>query len=89
MTDQDHGQGEDLVVAFRAPDEVTASIIQGLLEGEGIPVVLESRMASMYDGALKAGEGYWGDVVVPRQHAERSREIIAAYQAGAGSPSDN
>jgi len=80
MADEIHGQGEGLVVVFRAPDEFTANIVRGLLVGEDIPVVLESRQAAMYDGALTMGEGYWGDVVVPEQCAARSRELIEAYQ---------
>ena len=82
MTDEIHGQGKDLVSVFRAPDESTAYIIKGLLEGEDIPVVLESRQAAMYDGALTMGEGFWGDVVVPKQYAPRSRELIEAYRNG-------
>lgn len=83
MTDEIHGQGEDLVVVFRAPDEFTANIVRGLLVGEDIPVVLESRQVAMYDGALTMGEGYWGDVVVPEQYAARSRELIDAYRDSA------
>lgn len=78
MSDEQHGQGENLVVVFRAPDEVTANIVKGLLEGENIPVILESRMAAMFDGAFTMGEGFWGDVVVPEEFAKRSREIIEA-----------
>jgi len=81
MSNEAQGQGENLVVIFRAPDEFIASIVKGLLVGEDIPVVLESHMAAMYDGALKMGEGYWGDVVVPEKYAEISRQIIEAYQA--------
>lgn len=71
---------EELAVVYRAPDEVTANIIKGILEADGIPVMLESRMAAMYDGALTMGEGYWGDVVVPQAYAARSRELIEAYR---------
>ncbi|MEN6581458.1 MAG: DUF2007 domain-containing protein [Armatimonadota bacterium] len=66
---------------FRSPDEFTANIVKGLLESEGIPVELKSRMAAMFDGALTMGEGYWGDVVVPVEYAEKSKELIEAYQA--------
>ena len=82
MTDEKRAQGEDLVVIFRAPNEVVANIVKGLLVGDNIPVILQSRQVPMYDGALTMGEGYWGDVVVPREHADRSRAIIEAYQAG-------
>jgi hypothetical protein len=81
MYNEEQGQGENLVVVYRAPNEVTANIVRGLLVGEDIPVMLESRMAAMYDGALTMGEGYWGDVVVPKQYADRSREIIEGYSA--------
>jgi len=79
-TEEEHGQGEDIVVVFRAPDEVTANIVRGLLVGEDIPAVLESRQVAWMDGVMTMGEGYWGDVVVPKQYAARSKEIIRAYQ---------
>jgi hypothetical protein len=82
MPDEIRGQGEDLVVVFRAPDEFIADIVKGLLVGEGIPVVLESRQVAQMDGVMKMGEGYWGDVVVPRAYAARARELIEAYQTG-------
>lgn len=82
MTEDERGQGEDLVVVFRAPDEVTANIVRGLLVGEDIPAVLESRQVAWLDGVMKMGEGYWGDIVVPEQYAARSKEIIQAYQEG-------
>ena len=81
MTDEVHAQGEDLVVVFRAPNESTAYIVLGLLEGDDIPALIQSRQAAMYDGVLTMGEGYWGDVVVPKEHADRSRQIIDAYRA--------
>lgn len=80
MIDDERGQGEDLVIVFRAPDEVTANIVRGLLVGEDIPAVLESRQVAWMDGVMRMGEGYWGDVVVPEQYAARSKEIIRAYQ---------
>jgi hypothetical protein len=75
---------EDLVVVFRAPSEVVADIVKGLLDGEGIPVLMKSRQVPMYDGALVMGEGYWGDIAVPREHADRARAIIEAYEQSEG-----
>jgi hypothetical protein len=83
MTDLEHGQGEDLVVVFRAPDEVVAGLVKGLLEGEGISVVLESKQVAWMDGLFKMGEGYWGDVVVQAADADRASELIAEYRAKA------
>ena len=81
-SDEKHGHGDDLVVVYRAPDEVTANLVKGLLVGEDIPVVLKSAQVPWMDGIMKMGKGYWGDIVVPREHADRSRQIIEAYQAG-------
>jgi hypothetical protein len=80
MTDEQSGQGENLAVVFRAPDEVTANLVMDLLRGEGIPALAESRMVPWMDGVFKMGEGYWGDVVVPEGYAAKSRELIEAYQ---------
>lgn len=76
----DQGQGEDVVVVFRAPDEVTANLVVGLLAGEDIPAQLQSRQVPWMDGVFRLGEGYWGDVVVPSKYASKSRELIEAYQ---------
>ena len=77
MDNLKRGQGEDLVVIYRAPDEFVANMIKGFLVDDGIPVVLESKMAPWMDGVMKMGEGYWGDVVVP-ETIRRARQ--AAYR---------
>jgi hypothetical protein len=77
---RDSSQGEDLVVVFRAPDEVSANLVVGLLVGEDIPALAQSRMVPWMDGIFKSGVGYWGDVVVPREYGARSRELIQGFQ---------
>ena len=77
------GQGENLVVVYRAGDEFVAGVIKDLLEGEGIPVVLESKQVAWLDGAMKMGEGYWGDVVVSKDDEENARRLIEEYGAKA------
>ncbi len=79
----ERGQGENLVVVYRAPDEFVAGMIKDLLEGEGIAVVLESKQVAWLDGAMKMGEGYWGDVVVPKDDEERAKKLIEGYHAKA------
>lgn len=79
MSDEQN-QSEDLVVVFRAPDEVTANIVRSLLVGEDIPALVQSRMVPWMNGVMKMGEGYWGDVLVPRDKAAASRELIEAYR---------
>lgn len=84
MSEEDRAQGEDLVIVYRAPDEVIASLLQGLLEGEGVPVMLQSGQVPWMDGVMKVDKGYWGDVVVPKEHAEKARKIILAYEKSEG-----
>lgn len=83
MEDMERGQGENLVVIYRAPDEFVANLIKGFLVDDGIPVVLESKMVPWMNGVMKMGEGYWGDVVVPEKYAERGRQLIEEYHAQA------
>lgn len=80
--DKAHGQGENLEVVFRAPNEYTADLVHGLLVSEGIPTLIESRMVPWMNGVMELGEGYWGDIVVPAEYADRSREMITSYLAG-------
>ena len=82
MTNEEINSEEKTVVVYRAPDEVTANLVRGLLVGEDIPAMLESKQVPWMDGVMKMGEGYWGDVVVFGQYAERSRQLIDAYLAG-------
>ncbi len=77
----DHGQGEDLIIVYRAADQYEASIIEGLLKGAGIPVVLESKQVPWLDGVMKMGEGYWGDVVVPKEFEEESLKLIEEFKS--------
>lgn len=84
MTESSRDQSEELVVVYRAPDEYTATLVRNLLEGENIPVVLRSHQVAWMDGVMKMGEGYWGDVMVAREHAENSARLIAEYQEKAG-----
>ena len=81
MIEQQHGQGENLIVVYRAPNEVSANIILGLLQSEGIPAITESRMVANMDGIFVSGEGLWGNVVVPEIYVSRSRELIEAYES--------
>ena len=77
--DIQHGQGENLEVVFSAPNEYTAEMILSYLISENIPAIIESHMVPWMDGVMTAAEGHWGDIVAPREYAERSRELIAAY----------
>jgi hypothetical protein len=71
----------ELEAVYRAPDETTAQLIRGLLESEGIDVMLKSLQVPWYDGVMRMGEGYWGDIMVPHEQAEQARAIIHAYES--------
>jgi len=79
---KEQGQGENLVVVLHAPNAYTAELVHGLLVSEGIPSIIESKMVPWMDGIMEAGEGCWGDVVVPEEYADRSMDLIKAYLAG-------
>lgn len=66
---------------YRAPNEMTAQIIRGLLESEGIPVFIKSLQIPWYDGIMTAAEGYWGDIMVTEDLAEKAKMIIKAYES--------
>jgi hypothetical protein len=69
-----------LVTVYRAPTENLAYIVKGVLEDEGISVSLRSLQIPWYDGIMRMGEGYWGDILVFEDDAVRAREIIKSYE---------
>jgi hypothetical protein len=79
----DRTQDAVMEAVYRAPNEDTAMIIRGILESEGIPVTLKSAQIPWYDGIMVMGEGYWGDVMVAPENAQRARDIVHAYEPGA------
>ncbi len=76
-----HEEGSGFEAVYRAADETVAELIRGLLEGESIPVAFKSQQVPWMDGVMKMGAGFWGDILVPEEFADRAREIIAAYES--------
>lgn len=76
----DEVEQKSLVTIFRAPTELVANIIRGLLESEGIPVTISSRQIPWMDGVMTMGEGFYGDLLVPESEETKARQVIAAYQ---------
>jgi NADPH:quinone reductase-like Zn-dependent oxidoreductase len=71
----------DLVSVYRASKESVADIIRALLESEGIDVIFRSNHSStVYDGIFAVSEGYWADLLVREDQAERAREIIHVFE---------
>ena len=69
-----------LVAVYRAPTENVAQIVRGLLESEGIEATFTPTQIPMYDGIAKLWEGFWGDILVDEDKADRARQIIEAYE---------
>ncbi|HEY3282955.1 MAG TPA: DUF2007 domain-containing protein [Armatimonadota bacterium] len=68
------------VLLARAPTEVWAHLLEGWLEGEGVQVLLESKVVPTLDTATAVGEGYWGDVLVHAKDLEKAREVLRAFE---------
>jgi hypothetical protein len=69
----------ETVAVYAAPDAVTAEIMRGMLAAEGIEAVVGEQVANAYAGALAVGEGYWGELRVLPEDADRAREALRTY----------
>jgi ribonuclease III len=69
----------DTVVIFRTPSEVEASLVRGLLETHGIPVMVSSGLTrAVFPGpATELGELR---ITVPIDYGDEARRLIEAYQ---------
>jgi len=68
------------VAVYAAPDDMTAGIVRGMLEAEGLSAVLGEQVADAYGQALAVGEGYYAEIRVPADQADQERALIAAYE---------
>ncbi len=69
----------ELVVIYTAPSEVAAVMIRGLLECQGIPVMVRSFQIPWYDDIGTIMAGAWGEILVPEKYAQKGRRIIKEY----------
>lgn len=72
---------QGFVPVFKATDELTANLVKGILEAEGIEAIVHSHQVAWMDSIMVTAEGFWGDVLVAEEDAERARLILEAYQA--------
>ncbi len=73
---------EMTVAVYAAPDQVTAEVVRGALEGEGIPAVIGEQVADAMAGPLAVGDGFWGEVRVPASYEDQARGVLAAFEQG-------
>ena len=64
-----------------AGDETEALMLQGVLEGAGIPVVLRSRQISGYGDVIERAIGVWGDLLVPDDREQEARALVTGFLA--------
>jgi hypothetical protein len=78
----------ETVAIYAAPDAVTAEIVRGALEAEGIAAVIGEHVTTSYGSVFATGEGSWGEVRVPAEDVDQARAIVAAHAGDAGEFSD-
>ncbi len=76
------------VAVYAAPDQLTAEVVRGALEAEGIPAVIGEQVAGAYAGPLALAEGFWGEVRVNAADADRARVLLDAFERGQGAAPD-
>ena len=68
----------DFAVVHTAASQMEAQILMGLLVSEGVPArVPGSEPNDEFGQAMKMGPA---DVIVPLQHIETARDIVAAWK---------
>lgn len=80
---------EEMTVAvYVAPDQMTAEVVRGALEAEGIRAVIGEQVAGALAGPLELGEGYWGEVRVNSEDEDRARTLLQQFEQGQSPASD-
>lgn len=70
----------DLVELQQVPDEVSGIMMKGILENNGIGVVLRRAKIPWYNGIASTWSTYfWGKLLVPKEELEQSRKILDEY----------
>lgn len=69
----------EFVSVMEARDSIAAALAKGLLESEGIPVLVESFQIPWYNGIMTAAAGAWGRILVPAHLASSAVQILSAF----------
>ena len=79
---------QETVAVYAAPDAVTAEVVRGALQAEGIAAFIGEQVTDAYGGPFAVAEGFWGEVRVPTADEDAARAILADYEAGGGGVSE-
>jgi hypothetical protein len=66
------------VVIYTAGSPEDGEIVRGILEAEGIQVILTNAGSSALGEVFNVGEGQYGEVLVAAADAERANNILSA-----------
>lgn len=69
----------EFVSVMEARDSIAAALAKGILESEGIPVLVESFQIPWYNGIMTSAAGAWGRILVPEHLASSAAQILSAY----------
>jgi hypothetical protein len=70
----------DLVELKKVPDEVSGVMMKGILENNGIDVILRAAKIPWYDGIASTWSTYyWGKLLVPKSELARANKILGEY----------
>jgi len=70
----------ELVELQRVPDEVSGVMMKGILESNGIDVILRSAKIPWYNGIASTWSAYyWGTLLVAKEELDKSRKILDEY----------
>ncbi len=79
---KDEVQYIELVELEKVPNEISGVMMKGILENNGIDVILRPAKIPWYDGIANSWSAYyWGILYVPKEQAEISRKILDEYLA--------
>jgi len=81
MSNQSEPEMLETVAVYSAPDPISANLLIGVLAQEGISAALGEQVTGAYVGPFSVAEGYFGEVRVPAEHAERAAPIVEAFVA--------
>lgn len=70
---------QETIAVYSAPDMVSAELLRGMLEVEGIDAVIGEQVTGTYAGALVVGEGYAAEIRVPADSVERAQAIVLDF----------
>ena len=71
--------GQKTESVYKCADEIQCNMLVSLLEGERIPCLVKSQEVTSLDGLLVSGAGFWADLHVFAEDADRAKRLIGEF----------